>query len=145
MRLLIMDAFALAENGGEGLREIRKRMPGIRMLVLDGSGEKGYSLRAVEEREEGYLLEDIPLSELRSILRPLLWEKESEKLDSLTKREREVLGQAAQGKLNKEIADFLKISERTVKNHLSSIFRKLEVSDRTQAAIFALRNQMMEG
>ncbi len=65
------------------------------------------------------------------------------KINSLTKREMEVLIQVANGMFNKEIATYLCISERTVKNHLSSIFKKLEVSDRTQAAIFAIKNNIV--
>lgn len=62
------------------------------------------------------------------------------KINLLTKREAEVLSQVAKGMNNKETADFLNIAEQTVKNHLSSIFRKLDVFDRTQAAIFAVKN-----
>lgn len=65
------------------------------------------------------------------------------KINSLTKREMEVLIQVAKGMFNKEIATYLCISERTVKNHLSNIFKKLEVSDRTQAAVFAIKNNIV--
>lgn len=60
------------------------------------------------------------------------------KWESLTAREREILARVAEGMLNKEIASCLNISEQTVKNHLSSIFRKIDVLDRTQAAVFAI-------
>ncbi len=62
------------------------------------------------------------------------------KISLLTKRELEILILVSNGMLNKEIANKLCISERTVKNHLSSIFKKIEVSDRTQAAIFSIKN-----
>lgn len=62
----------------------------------------------------------------------------------LTGREREILAHVAEGMLNKEIAAVLHISEQTVKNHLFTVFRKLGVSDRTQAAVFALRNHILE-
>ena len=65
------------------------------------------------------------------------------KINSLTNRELEVLIQVANGMFNKEIAKSLHISERTVKNHMSSIFKKLEVSDRTQAAVFAIKNNIV--
>lgn len=65
------------------------------------------------------------------------------KINSLTKRELEVLIQVANGMFNKEIAIALNISERTVKNHLSNIFKKIEVSDRTQAAVFAIKNEIV--
>ena len=55
----------------------------------------------------------------------------------------EVLVLVSEGMFNKEIADKLDISERTVKNHISSIFRKIDVADRTQAAVFAIRNSLI--
>lgn len=61
----------------------------------------------------------------------------------LTKREVEVLIKVSNGLSNKEIATSLNITERTVKNHISSIFRKIRVSDRTQAALFAIKNNVM--
>ena len=64
--------------------------------------------------------------------------------DHLTKRELEILKLIAQGLLNKEIAAMLNISERTVKNHISNIFKKIDVSDRTQAAVFAIKNGIVE-
>ena len=56
----------------------------------------------------------------------------------------EVLKLIAEGLYNKEIADRLTISEKTVKNHVSNIFRKIDVSDRTQAAVYAIRNGFVE-
>jgi DNA-binding NarL/FixJ family response regulator len=69
---------------------------------------------------------------------------DKEKIEKLTNREREILAQIAEGLLNKEIASNLNISERTIKNHISSVFKKLEVSDRTQAAVFAIKNNMVK-
>ena len=69
---------------------------------------------------------------------------DKEKIDSLTKRELEVLIQVAYGMFNKEIANILDISERTVKNHISNIFKKIDVNDRTQAAIFAIKNNLVQ-
>ena len=62
------------------------------------------------------------------------------KISELTRREIDVLKMIASGSFNKEIASTLNISERTVKNHVSNIFKKIEVSDRTQAAVFAIKN-----
>ena len=62
----------------------------------------------------------------------------------LTDRELEILKLMSSGMLNKEIAMQLNISERTVKNHVSNIFKKIEVSDRTQAAVFAIKNNLIE-
>ena len=67
-----------------------------------------------------------------------------DKLNELTKREIEVLKLIADGLFNKEIAAKLDISERTVKNHVSNIFKKIDVSDRTQAAVFAIKNNLVD-
>ena len=69
---------------------------------------------------------------------------DKDKLNSLTSRELEVLVQVANGMFNKEIAINLNISERTVKNHISNIFKKIDVSDRTQAAVFAIKNNLVK-
>ena len=66
------------------------------------------------------------------------------KKTTLTKRENEILKMIAAGYLNKEIGSELNISERTVKNHVSSLFKKIGVSDRTQAAVYAIKNNMVK-
>ena len=65
------------------------------------------------------------------------------KIDSFTNSDLEVLIQIAIGMFNKEIASTLNISERTVKNHISNIFKKIDVNDRTQAAVFAIKNDII--
>ena len=67
-----------------------------------------------------------------------------DKSKELTRREVEVLKMIASGSSNKEIASTLSISERTVKNHVSNIFKKIDVSDRTQAAVFAIKNDIIK-
>ena len=69
---------------------------------------------------------------------------DKEKIDSLTKREIEVLIEVANGNFNRDIAAHLNISERTVKNHMVSIFKKIDVADRTQAAVFAIKNNLVK-
>lgn len=64
--------------------------------------------------------------------------------DPLTRREIEVLKLLAEGLFNKEIAYTLNISEKTVKNHVSNIFKKINVSDRTQAAVYAIKNNLVD-
>lgn len=82
---------------------------------------------------------------IRNVIMNVETDKKTDKykINSLTKRELEILIQVANGMFNKEIAMSLRISERTVKNHMSSIFKKLEVSDRTQAAVFAIKNNIV--
>ena len=71
-------------------------------------------------------------------------DSDSSKIESLTRRELEVLKMLSYGTYNKEIAEHLNISERTVKNHVSNIFKKIDVSDRTQAAVFAIKNDLIK-
>ena len=73
----------------------------------------------------------------------MTWKSDNEKIESLTKRELEVLKNLTVGMYNKEIALKLGISERTVKNHVSNIFKKVGVADRTQAAVFAIRSHLV--
>ena len=122
--------------------------------------EVEYLLKAVEIGVKGYMLKDSDSSELKraifaiangeDFIQPTLIPmlnvdmigkySEQEKVDTLTKREYDVLKLLAVGMFNKEIAIKLNISERTVKNHVSNIFKKIDVTDRTQAAVFAIRN-----
>ena len=120
-------------------------------------------LKAVDIGVDGYILKDSESSELKkainvvlsgeSYIQPKLIpflnqrlmarDQDKDKIDSLTKRELEVLSEVANGMFNKEIAISLNISERTVKNHISNIFKKIDVSDRTQAAVFAIKNDLV--
>ena len=120
-------------------------------------------LKAVDLNVNGYILKDSELEVLKNAiytvcdgetyvqpeLIPLLNSRminrdiDNEKIKSLTKREIEVLKDIAAGLLNKEIATNLGISERTVKNHISNIFKKIDVADRTQAAVFAIKNNIV--
>jgi len=70
----------------------------------------------------------------------LAGENREGRMDALTPRERDVLGEIAKGRSNKEIARTLRLAEKTVKTHVSNILMKLEVEDRTQAALYAVRH-----
>lgn len=150
--LLITELYLPGKSGFEILKEIKRDMQEVRVLVLTVCRDMEYFRKAMDMEADGYLRKDAEPSELARAFRMIKegkkyfqtqnWKSsqiiENNKWKTLTRREREVLLQTAEGKLNKEIADSLSISERTVKNHLSSIFRKLEVCDRTQAAILAI-------
>ena len=69
---------------------------------------------------------------------------DQEYIDSLTRREYDVLKLLSVGMYNRDIGTKLEISERTVKNHISNIFKKINVNDRTQAAVFAIRNKIVD-
>ena len=150
-------------NGLEVLQKIKDEKIDVKILVLTVHNEVEYLLKAVDIGINGYLLKDSESSELKKAilsvvdgedyiqpsLIPVLNAKmidrdmDSEKIEKLTKRELEVLKLLAVGMYNKGVADELHISERTVKNHVSSIFKKIDVSDRTQAAVFAIRNNLI--
>lgn len=138
-------------------------MKKVKVLVLTVHSEVEYLLKAVDIGVNGYLLKDSESAELKkaiisvmegeNYIQPSLIpvlnakmidrDKDGLKIDSLTRRELEVLKLLSVGMYNKEVAETLDISERTVKNHVSNIFKKLEVTDRTQAAVFAIRNNLI--
>ena len=131
--------------------------------MLTVHNEVEYLMKAVEIGIKGYVLKDSESAVLKKAivsiasgenyiqpnLIPALNAKMIErsadyiKLENLTDREIEVLKLLAVGMYNKEVAETLEISERTVKNHISNIFKKLDVTDRTQAAVFAIRNGLV--
>lgn len=149
-------------NGLEVLEELKRRKLNYRVLILTIHNEVEYLVKAVEIGVDGYVLKDSELAVLKKAifsidegktyiqpsLTPLLKAKldqmKEAKEEELTKREIEVLKLIARGMYNKEIADELVISEKTVKNHISNIFRKIDVTDRTQAAIFAIKHSYVE-
>ena len=162
--VLLLDINMPNKNGIEVLQTLKDIDSPIKILILTVHNEVEYLLKAVDIGVDGYILKDSESSELKKAIMsvangesyiqpsliPLLNSKlisrdiDKEKIEQLTKREMEVLIQVANGMFNKEIANSLNISERTVKNHISNIFKKLDVADRTQAAVFAIRNSIIK-
>ena len=162
--ILLLDINMPDMNGIEVLEELKRREDPVKILILTVHNEIEYLIRAVDIGADGYILKDSGTAELKqaittiingeSYIQPSLLpalnsrlinrDIDKEKLESLTKRELEILIQVAGGMFNKEIAINLNISERTVKNHISNIFKKIDVSDRTQAAVFAIRNNIVK-
>ena len=162
--VLLLDINMPKKNGIEVLQDIKKRNIPVKVLILTVHNEIYYLLKEVDIGVDGYILKDSESSELKkainavvqgeSYIQPNLIpslnsrlvsrDSDKEKIDALTKRELEVLVQVANGMFNKEIATSLNISERTVKNHISNIFKKIEVNDRTQAAVFAIKNDIIQ-
>lgn len=162
--VLLLDINMPKKNGIEVLEEIKKKNIDVKVLILTVHNEIEYLVKAVDIGVDGYILKDSESVELKkaintvmsgeSYIQPKLVpalnnrlvarDVDKEKIDSLTGRELEVLIQVANGMFNKEIATTLNISERTVKNHISNIFKKIEVSDRTQAAVFAIKNDLIK-
>lgn len=162
-QVLLLDINMPNMNGLEVLEKIKEQKIDTKVIILTVHNEIEYLLKAVEIGIDGYMLKDSDSNELKKAiisviqgesyiqpnLIPLLNSKmierdiDKEKLELLTKREIEVLKLMAFGSYNKDIGEQLNISERTVKNHISSIFKKIDVSDRTQAAIFAIKNNLI--
>jgi DNA-binding NarL/FixJ family response regulator len=149
-------------GGLEAIRRIREVAPTTRVLVLTSFADDDTVLPAVRAGAAGYLLKDVQPPELvgairtvhagQALLAPavatmlveqLAAEQEDGQADRgehLTRREREVLALLARGRANKVIARDLGVSERTVKTHVSNILGKLNLTDRTQAAVYAVRH-----
>lgn len=161
--ILLLDINMPNLNGLEVLQKIRSENIKIKVLVLTVHNEVEYLLKAVDIGVNGYLLKDSGSAELKKAiisvmngedyiqpsLIPVLNSKMIDRnhdnalIEELTRRELQVLKLLAVGKYNKEVAEELEISERTVKNHVSNIFKKIHVTDRTQAAVFAIRNNLI--
>lgn len=161
--VLLLDINMPKKNGLEVLDEIKKNDYEVKVLILTVHNELEYLLKAIDIGVDGYILKDSESAELKRAIQSVLSGEnyiqaslipalnnrlanrdiDKDKIDSLTSRELEVLIQVANGMFNKEIATSLNISERTVKNHISNIFKKIDVSDRTQAAVFAIKNNII--
>lgn len=162
--VLLLDINMPKKNGLEVLQKIKDENIDVKVLILTVHIEIEYLLKAVDIGADGYILKDSESIELKKAINivmkgenyiqpkliPILNNRlvardmDKDKVDSLTEREKEVLIQVANGMFNKEIATTLNISERTVKNHISNIFKKIDVSDRTQAAVFAIKNDLIK-
>ncbi|MBQ7954844.1 MAG: response regulator transcription factor [Lachnospiraceae bacterium] len=164
--VLLLDINMPKKNGIEVLQELKEKKihDGMKVLILTVHNEVEYLLKAVDIGVDGYILKDSGSVELKKAINALMNDEsyiqadlipalnsrlvsrdsDKDKIEQLTKRELEVLVQVANGMFNKEIALALDISERTVKNHISNIFKKIEVADRTQAAVFAIRNDIIK-
>ncbi|MDE6567019.1 MAG: response regulator transcription factor [Lachnospiraceae bacterium] len=162
--IVLLDINMPDMNGMEVLTSIHDEEIRPRILMLTVHNEIAYLMKALDMGVDGYILKDSDSRELIRAIRcvyegerfiepsliPLLNSKliardlDERKVDSLSDREVEVLKLVAGGLLNKEIADRLSISERTVKNHMSNIFRKIDCTDRTQAAVFCIRSGLVD-
>lgn len=163
--VLLLDINMPLMNGVETTKKLQERFPNVRIIILTMHDDEGYVLETLKSGASGYLVKDGSVSEIvravrevsagRAIVHPQVthtviaqFQARQQLNDSwrevLTMREMDVLRELALGKSNEEIAEALHITVKTVKNHVSSIFLKLHVSDRTQAVIVALKNRWLE-
>lgn len=157
--LVLLDLVMPKMNGIEVTHYIKKYYPYIKVLVLTSYVDDEYVMSAINEGADGYEIKDVEPQKLIATITKVL---NNEKIihpkaknvidamhekphfnNKLSKREMEVLKEMVKGKTNKDIAKSLFVSEKTVKTHVSHIFNKLQVSDRTQAAIYAIENKLI--
>ncbi len=162
--IVLMDLKMPALDGVAATREIKALNPEVRVIALTAFDDDQLILAALQAGAAGYLLKEIDAEGLVNAIRaaargetplaPQVTQKlvetvrqphadENTKLASLSEREREILALLAQGLTNREIAARLAISDKTVKFHVSNILEKLQLSDRTQAALFAAKHGLI--
>lgn len=166
--VVLMDLIMPVMNGVQATTEIKKRYPHVKVLVLTSFSDHDQVLPALRAGAMGYLLKDVQpdqlveairgaysgniqlhpeisnqlMSQLTSPNPTAAQDTGQQALESLTTREHEVLCLIAVGMNNKEIAHTLQITDKTVKTHVSSILGKLGVTDRTQAALLAVKHDL---
>jgi DNA-binding NarL/FixJ family response regulator len=165
--IVLMDLVMPVMDGVEATAQIKKNYPNIKVLVLTSFSDQDHVLPALRAGAVGYLLKDTQPDQLVEAIRgansgnvqlhPEITSTlmshiastpsrtsdcapTNDALGALTLREKEVISLIAQGMSNKQIAAALFITEKTVKTHVSSILSKLELVDRTQAALYAVKN-----
>lgn len=160
--VVLLDVSMPVMNGVEACRQIKQVKPGVAVVALTIHDQDDYLFEMIRAGVSGYILKDVSPDKLvetirgvargESFIPPQLATKifqefsrlaERNNPDGLTERELEVLRLVAAGASNREIASTLYISEKTVKNHLSNIFQKIGVTDRTQAALYALKHRLV--
>ncbi len=166
--VILLDLLMPHMDGVEATQKIMQENPQARVLILTSFGEDDKIFPAIRAGAQGYLLKDIEPRQLVEAIRETyqgkaqlhpevarrlmavvsgkstsheaIPDKLPKELQGLTDREREVLEYIAQGLSNREIAEKMVISEKTVKTHVSNVLDKLELEDRTRAAIWALKH-----
>lgn len=163
--IVLMDLVMPEMDGIQATKRIKAKFPEIQILMLTSFSDRDHVVPAIEAGAAGYQLKDIEPDELVLAIRRIMagenimhpqattqlirnremMEELPHTKHPLTKREQDVLAELTKGKSNKEIAASLFVTEKTVKTHISNIFSKLEVQDRTQAALYAVKYGLTEG
>jgi two-component system, NarL family, response regulator LiaR len=162
--VLLIDLAMPRKNGIEAIREIKARNASIHILVLTSFAEDDHIFPAIEAGALGYMLKDTTAANLIQAVRivnrdePSLHPEVARRLmqartanpevndpeEALTNREKQVLVLLAHGLTNQEIADQLFVGETTVRSHVSNILGKCHLTNRTQAALYALRQGLVD-
>ena len=170
--VIVMDVSMPKRGGIDACRVIKQRVPSARILMLTSSDDEANLFEAVRAGANGYLLKDVPPEEVaagirgvhqgQSLLSPMMASKlltefalisqrdtlpaptPGLELPRLTHRELDILKLVARGRLNREIAAELYISENTVRNHIRNILDKLQMHSRMEAAMYAVRQRLID-
>ncbi|MBE7104996.1 response regulator [Bacillus mycoides] len=160
---ILMDINLPGKNGIEATGLVKKKYPNCRVLVFTMYEHDEYLMDALQSGADGYLLKDSSSEQVVAAIRMLYqgdsvihprmtkklitYHQQQLKLEpnenELTEREKEILFELVKGLSNKEIAEVLYISDKTVKIHINKIFKKLNVKSRSQAVIYAVRNHLV--
>jgi len=167
--VILMDINLPGKNGIELTAELKEKAPLVNILALTVDNDQHHVHKIIKAGALGYILKDVEpdtlveaikavargdayiqpcllsrlLSEFRQLMNVEPQATPPEEL-GLTQREKEIVNYIARGESNREIAERLFISEKTVKNHVSSILRKMALGDRTQVAVYAYRKGLMD-
>lgn len=163
--VILMDLVMPEMDGIEATKQIKAEHPDMKVIILTSFSDQDHVIPALEAGASGFQLKDIQPDDLVSCIKKVMdgesqlhpkatsqllanlstkGNQEKNRVEELTKRELEVLQEIAGGKSNKEIARALFITEKTVKTHVSNLLAKLELADRTQAALYAVKNKLVE-
>ena len=161
--VVLMDINMPVMNGVEATRSIRSLLPDTKVLILTVNSDDAYVFQGIKAGATGYLLKDCTPEDLSRAIRTvhagdtiiapeiarkmLLAFEEAEEEPSaphLTERELEIITALAHGRANKQIARELSISEKTVRNHISNIYKKLHVYDKLGAVLYAIREGLVD-
>jgi len=166
--IVLMDIKMPNVNGVEATRKIKRDFPNVKIIVLTTFNDDEYIYDALKYGASGYMLKDATPGEIADAIRTVYdggvliqpnvavkvvdrfaqmaktnkGKDIDNRVNLLTEREIDICRLVGEGKNNKEISDGLFLSEGTIKNHITNILNKLELRDRTQIAIFAIRNDL---